>query len=64
MWNIANRKIAQRPNLLLSYGLSTSISSARLCTYITPFDEGLFGQAKNLSTGSLRDRPAFQDMFE
>lgn len=49
---------------MLSYGQTTPISSARICTYITPFDEGLFGQAKNLSTGSLRDRPAFQDMFE
>lgn len=32
-------------------------------TYMTPFDEGLFGHAKKRSTGRLRDKPALQDMI-
>lgn len=31
-------------------------------TYITPRDEGLFGQAKNLKHGKYRLRPAFHDI--
>ena len=32
-------------------------------TYLTPLDDGLSGQAKNLIAGRYRDRPAFHDII-
>ena len=37
--------------------------SFEYCTYRTPVDDGLFGQAKNRIAGKYRDNPAFHDML-
>ncbi len=38
--------------------------SAVTATYITPFEEGLSGQAKTRRAGRLRERPAFHDIVQ